>query len=254
MSHFTVLVITKKDGPDVDELLAPYDENISVEPYIGRTKAEMIADAKKSKENIENRIKEDPKYKVDEWAKKYLEATTDEEFYQTQVYEDSEYDKDGNELSTYNPKSKWDWYSIGGRWDGELKTKSGEYVNECFASELDISIDKEAYNKAIRFWEVIVEEQPLKENESKDDFRTFWNKNYYTSKYADKYAYAKSVASFRTYAFVTPDGEWHEPGQMGWFGCSSDDAESNMKYDEEFEELLENLEDTDELHIVDCHI
>ncbi len=26
-------------------------------------------------------------------------------------------DKDGR-TTTYNPKSKWDWYEIGGRWDG----------------------------------------------------------------------------------------------------------------------------------------
>jgi len=26
----------------------------------------------------------------------------------------------GKQMSTYNPDSKWDWYSIGGRWDGEI--------------------------------------------------------------------------------------------------------------------------------------
>ncbi len=127
-------------------------------------------------------------------------------------------------------------------------------VNECYAKELDLSVDKEEYDSAIRFWEVVVEDSPLKSGENPDDFRTFYNKNYYTSKYADKYVYAKRQSSFTTYAYVTPDGEWHEPGRMGWWGMSSDDSESNDKYDEDFEKMLENLEDDDELHIVDCHI
>ena len=41
------------------------------------------------------------------------------------------------EYSTYNPLSKWDWYAIGNRWDGYLKTKSGEYVNTCYLNEID---------------------------------------------------------------------------------------------------------------------
>lgn len=43
------------------------------------------------------------------------------------------------EWSTYNPDSKWDWYSIGGRWSDGIKTKSGEYVDECFLGEIDWS-------------------------------------------------------------------------------------------------------------------
>jgi len=30
-------------------------------------------------------------------------------------------------MTTYNPKSKWDWYSIGGRWHGFFKLKEGGY-------------------------------------------------------------------------------------------------------------------------------
>jgi hypothetical protein len=54
-------------------------------------------------------------------------------------------DEDGVwcEYSTYNPDSKWDWYSVGGRWDNEIKTKSGEYTNECLLEEIDWSEPKE---------------------------------------------------------------------------------------------------------------
>lgn len=38
MSHFSVLVI----GDDVDEQLAPYNENTKVEPYVEYTREELI--------------------------------------------------------------------------------------------------------------------------------------------------------------------------------------------------------------------
>jgi hypothetical protein len=41
------------------------------------------------------------------------------------------------QLSTYNPKSKWDWYEVGGRWDGGLVTTSGENTNEAVCGEID---------------------------------------------------------------------------------------------------------------------
>ena len=38
MSHFSVLVI----GDNVDKQLAPYNENIKVEPYVEYTREELI--------------------------------------------------------------------------------------------------------------------------------------------------------------------------------------------------------------------
>ena len=35
-----------------------------------------------------------------------------------------------SEYSTYNPDSKWDWYSVGGRWANSIKTKDGEFCDE----------------------------------------------------------------------------------------------------------------------------
>ena len=36
-------------------------------------------------------------------------------------------DAEGNLLSTYNPNSRWDWYTVGGRFPGRLKAKSGKH-------------------------------------------------------------------------------------------------------------------------------
>lgn len=108
MSHFTVLVI----GDDIKEQLAPYDENIEVEKY-------LVADV------TENDIQQFKDYYLDKFPEK---KEKDFEFLYSIHGEDwngNRYQKDPDdvwrEYSTYNPKSKWDWYQIGGRWSGSLK-------------------------------------------------------------------------------------------------------------------------------------
>ncbi|WP_144628926.1 hypothetical protein [Arthrobacter woluwensis] len=39
----------------------------------------------------------------------------------------------------------------------------------------------------------------------------------------------------RTFAVITPDGEWHESGRMGWFGMVSNE---NPNWDAQFDELV----------------
>ena len=52
------------------------------------------------------------------------------------------YEEDG-QMITYNPNSKWDWYSIGGRWDGFLilkeRDEEGEVIetNQALFNEID---------------------------------------------------------------------------------------------------------------------
>ena len=45
MSHYTVAVFHRKDQ-DIDEMLAPFSEELKVEPYIVYTKQEAIAKAR----------------------------------------------------------------------------------------------------------------------------------------------------------------------------------------------------------------
>lgn len=51
MSHFSVAVFT--DGKkSVEELLAPYDENIEVTPYVKLTRQQMIEEALERKRTM----------------------------------------------------------------------------------------------------------------------------------------------------------------------------------------------------------
>lgn len=107
MTHYRVAILSSNEDVDIKKLLAPYSEHLRVAPYISRTKQEMIKDAKEYKENYSSLPDDEKK----EWMEKYFKATTDEELYATQVYNDEKYDSEGNELSTYNPNSKWDYYT-----------------------------------------------------------------------------------------------------------------------------------------------
>lgn len=51
----------------------------------------------------------------------------------------------GNELSTYNPNSKWDWYEIGGRWKDILLVR--ENVEDCITKQrIEDIIDRIDYD------------------------------------------------------------------------------------------------------------
>ena len=53
MSHFTVGVITDSiDEKAIEEILAPYSENLEVPPYIDITKEEIINQSPLKKGNI----------------------------------------------------------------------------------------------------------------------------------------------------------------------------------------------------------
>lgn len=91
MSHFTVAVITA-EKEKLDEMLAPYDENLKVGPYIERTKKEIIEIARKQKEDYFKEQKEGKK--LSDWQLKYVNAETDEDLYKAEIDEDEQYDKE----------------------------------------------------------------------------------------------------------------------------------------------------------------
>ena len=207
MSHFCVYVFHDKNT-SIDTLLAPYDENLVVEPYVEYNKEEAIAKVRKEIEDykngpyaeyIKNPEEYEKKYKC---TKKYIEFLknefpkkinwTDDQCYDDmkEDYDSDMIDKDGNLLSKYNPKSKWDWYEVGGRWCGGIPMKTNTKLeikscNECKVSQIDM----------------------------------------------DKIS--------PPYAYVDTNGIWNERGEMGWFGISSNDKDEKT-WDDEFKKFINN--------------
>lgn len=254
MSHFTVAVFSH--SPDeVDTLLAPFDEQ-SEEYY-------EIVPASRS---------------IEEYRAEYESANKNDyptfedyiENYHGYIIED------GVVGYRSNPNAKWDWYQTGGRWMGSLRLKEGCTGNDgdiswathpsrigvegrcdqALLKDVDLSPDPEEYAKAVRFWEVVVEGDAVREDEDKSDFYTFWKPEYYIQQFGTKENYAIDRSKFGTWAIITPDGEWYEKGDMGWFSYAVSTAESREAYDNVFDAAVAKyLEDPDIwITIVDCHI
>lgn len=63
-----------------------------------------------------------------------------------------------------------------------------------------------------------------------------------------------NLQEIKTFAVLNGDG-WHEVGEMGWFGFSSNTEEEKEAWDKEFfDKFLKNLEPEVVLTVVDCHI
>lgn len=216
MSHFVVYVFTKEDGRDYEQVLAPYDENMIVAPYIKYTKAQAIASVREEIERYKNstyaEYLADPKayeeqhtnerhikYLKEEFPKK-LELTDEQCFEEKKIwFEDDMIDEEGNLWSTYNPNSKWDWYTVGGRWDKCLKAKVGFNVNTGYVRHID--------------W---------KNTES-------------------------------PFAFIDPMGKWHESGDMGWWGIVCDPKPVD-EWERIWKQFIEQLDGDLIVTAVDCHI
>ena len=230
MSHYTVGVVVPKFIDEefiesyIEEALAPFSENLEVEPYVHITKAEL---EERYKEYLEHN-KDEYKYSFEGYTHDYCGYETDEE---------------GNVISCYNPNSKWELYVIGGRWDGLIETKEAKELN--YARIKDILFKKE-------FSETEVENFKKQYNKliSEGDF---YKPEYYQKRYPTLESYIDS-RNFSTYAILDEEGKWHEAGQMGWFGTSCSTPEEQKNFKDNYMNII-NAQDKDSwLVVVDCHI
>lgn len=270
MSHFSVAVITKNKPTrsDIAELLAPYDENIEVPLYVDATRQEIIdskrknlerfKDSKLYKSYLENPTEFERKNSpadIDYVKNQYpqLCAMTDDELLNTIIADDPQnFDKEGNHVTTYNPKSKWDWYSFGGRWSGEIPTSEVEYSD---SDQMPLSVVDWGYETSNSAY--IASHPDIKEKYEKliTDGDGWFKPAYFKERYPDLDSYIKTLKTFTTYAVVTPDGEWHEPGRMGWFGMSNATSEDERNWvDIYYNDYIKPYLNDGYITMVDCHI
>lgn len=278
MSHYTVMVIGPETDQELEEALAPFDENIEVEPY--RDYNVWIPDDLKTKE---------PK----EIAKELKERWGGDEDYRYDPDKDAVYI-----MSTYNPESKWDWWTLGGRWHGLLPLVNGAKGKlgrpsfmgpdnvgpntADWAKVKDIDFEKirqeqlNDRNTEYDVWEMAVEaaggEPPvfnpdtddIKEYRENDMVGTFWkvfldngifmaSVEDYAGKTREQFL-AENVNPYAlTYAVLMGD-EWIEPGKMGWFGMCSDTEDSRREYNKTVSDIIHSLDPDTWVAVVDCHI
>ena len=261
MSHFSVAVFTD-EYTTVEDLLEPFDEGMEVEKYIALSKKDVI---KREKEHIKilrkiykEYMKDKRKYRREHinninhlrFIKTVPSITkwNDEKIYKHAIkyYDEEEISKDGGIYSTYNPNSKWDWYEIGGRWSNLLiindENNGISHVNYAKVKDIRWDLIKENIKKQLPSYE-----KAIKENE--------WRKEEFLRKYPTEQSYIEDYSRFYTYAVLTPDGEWYEPGKMGWWGISSATYEEEKEFEKNYEErFIKTANPEWYLTIVDCHI
>lgn len=103
----------------------------------------------------------------------------------------------GSYDSTRNPKSKWDWWVIGGRWSGAIQGRK------------DVKEREDAYVK-----------------------RTGFDNTRLVSELIDAANSNSKDVAWCPFAVLTPDGEWHERGEMGWFGMAKDKKDKDTWQDQ----------------------
>lgn len=208
MSHFVVNIIVanellenkKEFDSHIATIMDKFDENREVDPYPQWTR-ETAAEEKQKKLKEYQSYLDDPN-PPDHWIGpgKWLEncleyidelnAQDDEEYFKFLSEGYDEYNEKGEPMTTGNPQSKWDWYRIGGRWDGWLTDKEEER-----------SSDSGGFN---------------------------WG-DQHTSLEFNCIPVAEAIEKEKIpYALITPEGEWKEKGEMGWFGMSSNDKNEDM--------------------------
>ena len=204
-----------------------------------------------------------------------------------------------------NPNAKWDWYLLGGRWTGMLRSKSGEGLvgdrglmtdraakgtfDAVQRSDLDLDamrldaigerrkrvqaiMDKakatfseveaaaHAYPKMRAAW-LALEERPRgleydvwQTNAGFKAFKHIWKTEFFgfielpEDQTLDQWIHA--APAFSTFA-VLKDGQWFEKGEMGWFGCVSNEK---ADWSEDFNRLFDDIHPDHWVAVVDCHI
>lgn len=115
MTHYVCIAVIdpgRDPEQETDDLLAPFDENLAVDPYVEETREDYIAFCRKE----DRRIANDPSDRSEAHKARMRLLLSDDAFLKTHAELDGlDLNDNGDVVTTYNPNSKWDWYCTGGR-------------------------------------------------------------------------------------------------------------------------------------------
>lgn len=264
MSHYSITVILDKEKVDeknkeygsmstaidicLREVMARYDESLEVTPYIKKT----VEDLKNEYESVLAGAEEKESSYSEEWCKAKKEKGELDSFetYVQSRYEGYSFDQNGNLLTTYNPVSKYDYYS-----PVSFMTKNGKTVEVCKVKEkaLNREIDKEKLQKD---YEELISgsTRSIGERITKFGMDALLRKDDLLKKFPSFESYLEQYSVISTYSILTEKDEWNEPGEVGWFGSSSATPEAEGNFYKIYKEILEKTDPEHYVVVLDCHI
>lgn len=219
MSHFVTVVIlpegTRRIAIEsmIGELLEPFNENLEVDPYeedchcVGwKAQMEVTGQVNETLGHIkdirENYWKLPEEERTDELWEKLIAPRRELEkrLLSEHALKDApdpeceDCQGTGTRMSTSNPNAKWDWWVVGGRWDGWIL---GPKFEESCRDQNGFNFGDEHHqpDRNMR----VIKDIPIKEES-----------DHYTP-----------------FAVLTPDGSWHEKGEMGWWAVVSNEKDKD---------------------------
>jgi hypothetical protein len=297
MTHFVSLIVVPKEiweGGEtevreyIDSQMWPYSEEHQVEPYVEYTKKEA---KKKMREHV-TWLKQEIRKKEDEEYKKQLVFYSDKKTSwaeKVRKYFGCEVNSKGDVLETFNRDSFWDWYRIGGRWDGILTgnrrdSEDGFNFSDEHESLSNNSVRaKELLRKFRNRCELVNKyREGAKQISSEilnnemlfscfgfaDIMRSFFDGEEAVVKLEDdkwRILYGEIMQRFgeqiRDYEFCNPfitgiiidkDGQCRQGKSYGWWGTSRN-VKDMQEWEREFEKILEESQDAYVVNL-DCHV
>lgn len=226
-------------------VLEKFNENNEVPRYVSYTKEQLIEKGKKDIESYRTgsyaKYLEDPAGYAsgkNEAHVNYISVEfpqqlqwTDEEIYQDALrYEDEEdIGTDGSIYSTYNPNSKWDWWTVGGRWTEQFEKRQGETVADFIKA---VESDQKSLKEGVRLRPELAEGEVDWEPDRK---LPWW--------------FPKNIVIQKE-----DDYEWVEQGSVGWFGTFDDGDNSEESWVEKTLEVLKTQDQNAKVFYIDFHI
>jgi hypothetical protein len=185
-----------------------------------------------------------------------------------------------------NPNAHWDWYVIGGRWEGFFPLKHGSTADQVRKGDVDFKRAREeaaqkgalVFDAWARCWSGASHPDPWSAfyeriadgytiDQARADYHAQptiqrWNSGegrHHMRCPVETYGFDREtyVRSCSDHALVphaiVKDGKWHERGDMGWWGMVSNEKDQG-EWDAEVQRLYDDLPDDTILTLVDCHI
>lgn len=217
-NFFTTIVA----GENPEELMKPYNKNITVEPYIlynfndAHKLKKLYMDSCKEElaETTETLQQEEIKEEID-----YVSQLSDDDFFD---YFTMEYDKDneGNAISTKNKKGKWSFYQLGKFFSVPFITLDGREVFQEHKKNIDwyrIHLHgQEIYKRA---WEMVMENSKPNNDYENNIYENMKNRTAYFQKFGNKEKYVVHSTAFWGYAFLD-ENKWVDmdsaPDEFTW--------------------------------------
>ena len=231
MTHYRCAVFSN-DPSKFDALLAPYSE-VNSDYY------RFVAIDGKHQNYLAERYRDDIK------NERLLKNVSFEEWVTARGYTYNNGVLGVNE----NPNAKWDWYTLNGG-DWEFEFKPGEaYDENGNARKNQFSYKSSEYDEkksTTRYKEM---EKIANDRENEE----YESANRFLEDYPTLNEYLEYMETEFPYAYITPDGEWHSAGDVGWFGTSDDTPESRRAYFKKWSEWI-NSPENPYVNFVDCHI